>query len=101
MKQYLLIKFRKNYILIDTLPIEMNISFRGEGCRFHITKSNKVYRVDSYEIVDDWYADTGYLTHFEDSKHYIGRLIMQSDNIEEIALEYALCKSKERKHKEN
>ena len=89
MKQYLLIKFRKNYSLIDTLPIEMNISFRGEGCRFHITKSNKVYRIDSYEFIDDWYADTGYLTHFEKDKTYIGTFIFGSDNIEEVALKFA------------
>ena len=101
MQQYLLVKFKNTYSLIDTLPIETNIYFRGEGCRFHITKSNKVYRIDFFEVVDSWCADTGYITHFEDSKHYIGKLIMQSDNIEEIALEYALCKSKERKHKEN
>lgn len=99
--QYLLVKFKNTYSLIDTLPIEMGISFLREDCHFHITKSNKVYKIYSYEIVDDWYADTGYITHFEDSRVYIGKLIMKSDNIEEIALEYALCKSKERKHKEN
>ena len=89
MKQYKVIKYKNTYKLIDILPIEMDISFRGESNEIHVTKDKKVYLVHHYEVVDDWYADIGYVTHFEKSKEYLGRLVFESDNIEEAALKFA------------
>ena len=93
MKQYLITKFRKDYKLIDTLAIEFRNWGHSDSDHVHVTKSDKVYIIHSYEEVDDWFADTGYITHFEESKTYIGKLIFESEDIEEVALKFAELKS--------
>ena len=90
--QYIIVKYKNNYRLLDRCAIEMNVSLRGENEHITITKDNKVYSESSYEVVDDWYADTGYITHFEKDKTYIGVLVFGSDNIEEVALKFAELK---------
>lgn len=89
MQQYLIVRKYRKYSLIDTLPIEMDISFRGEYSRIKIGRDNKVYRISKVEVVDDWFADIGHVTHYETHKHYLGTLIEQSDDIENIALTFA------------
>ena len=91
--QYFLVKKRNVYRLIDTLPIELSISYRGEDITVKKTNDNKLYFIHSYEEIDDWYADTGYITHFEKYKEYVGKIIFESDDIEEIALKYAEVKN--------
>ena len=87
--QYLIVKKRNKYALIDTLPIELDVNSRGESTHVKITGDNKVYLIHSYEVVDDWYADTGYITHYEKHKEYVGKLIYASNDIEKAALMFA------------
>lgn len=91
--QYFLVKKRNVYRLIDTLPIELGVSWSGEDTTAKKTNDNKLYFIHSYEVVDDWYADIGYISHFEKHREYVGKIVFESDNIEEIALKYAEVKN--------
>ena len=92
-KQYKIVKYKNMYKLIDTLAIELGNWGHSDSDRIHITKSDKVYIIHSYEVVDDWFADIGHITHFEESKTYLGKLIFESEDIEEVALKFAELKS--------
>ena len=91
--QYLIVKKKNKYFLIDTLPIELGISEHGTNITIKNTGDNKLYFIHEYEEVDDWYADTGYITHFEKYREYVGKIVFESDDIEEIALKYAEVKN--------
>lgn len=87
--QYLIIKKRNKYFLIDTLQIIVENGYSGTTQDIRISDKNKrVYWVVSFEVEDDWYADTGAITHYEKVEHYMGTLVYSSDNIEEAAIKF-------------
>ena len=82
-------KKRNKYSLFDTL--QLMFENMHSSCMQDIRVSNKtkrVYSVISFEVKDDWYADTGAITHYEKVEHYMGTLVYSSDNIEEAAIKF-------------
>lgn len=87
--QYFIVKKKNKYFLIDTLPIELGISEYGQNTSIKITGDSKLYLIHEYEVVDDWYADIGAISHYEKHKQYVGKIVYASDDIEQVSLEYA------------
>lgn len=85
MRQYVIVKKNNKYQLLDIFFEEM----KDLNIRFRKTKDNKLYTKVIYEVLDDWYADIGEITYEEHEVNYIGKIVFQSDDIEEAALVYA------------
>lgn len=93
MTNYIITKLKNKYHIYDVYKDEMLGAFdQNKDIRYRITKSKKVYIISSWEIIDDYYCDTGAITHYEEHKEYIGTLIFGSDNIQEIAEKYSELK---------
>lgn len=84
MENYIIVKKKKHYHIIDTFFKEVT----DFNTRISVYKNNKVYETYYYDEVDDWFVDTGAITHKEKIKTYLGELVFESDDIEEVAKKY-------------
>lgn len=89
MKQYVIVKKNNRYHLRDIFFEELNESYGANNVSFRKTKDNKLYIKVTREVLDEWYADIGKITHQEHDNIYIGKIVFESGDIEEVALEYA------------
>ena len=87
--KYIIVKKKKHYHIIDTFFKEVT----DLNTRITVYKNNKVYETYYYDEVDDWFADIGAITHTEKIKIYLGKLIFESDDIEETAREFVRLES--------
>lgn len=74
----------KRYLLLENQIIDMSSTLNYEELDYYITNSGTLYQKHSFEIVDDWYADIGYITHTKHVRKKIGKVLFASDNVETI-----------------
>lgn len=86
--RYIIVKRKKHYYLYDTWPCDLLDLLDGDS-KFIVYKDNKVYNYYSYKEIVDYYCDIGAIYHHEKGRVYLGKLVFESNNIEEIAKKYA------------
>lgn len=81
-KQYVVME---NGTFYDLLSEEWGSMLYGssEQKDFFI-KNKKLYCKSSYEVCDDWYADIGAITHWENNTSCLGKIKCASNNIDTI-----------------
>ena len=85
MCQYLIVKFKKNYRLIDSLAIEMEYD-STKDCRIRETSDNKLYLITNAQELEDYYCDIGPIYRERTYKTYLGRIIYKYSDIEQYIL---------------
>ena len=73
--RYIITRKRNRYYLFDTLQME----YDGDVDYFSLRKNGHVIQHYSYEEVDDWYADTGVIYHYEKAEHDLGKLVFETN----------------------
>lgn len=87
--QYLIVKKKNKYSLIDVLALELDSYYSSKSSEIRISeKTAKVWKIYSYEVIDDYFCDIDAVTHCESERIYLGKLIYSSNNIEEIAIKF-------------
>lgn len=86
--QYLIVRKNRKYKLIDRAATEINVNHKGEYSYIRICNDKKVFHIESKEKVSE-VPIIGKVLHYEQTKTYLGVLIEQADDIENIALTFA------------
>lgn len=86
MKKYVIVKNNEGYQLIDT-------SIKNEQITYLKVLNGRLYKIIEHEKTDwndyNLSNNTGPKIHSVKERFYVGKIVMESDDIEGIALEYA------------
>lgn len=61
---FIIYKYKGKFHIIDEFDSDIDIQ-----------KGGKLYLIRSDEVVDDWFCDIGAITHIENSRTYLGKVV--------------------------